>query len=80
MKFSLHKFALLSSTLIWGSSFVVMKYVTEAITVSYLLALRFTIGSLFLLALCYKQLKEITKKDIKIGIFIGVLLFLGFFV
>lgn len=80
MKFSLHKFALLFSTIIWGSSFVVMKNVTEAITVPYLLALRFTIGSVFLFLLCYKQLKYLTKRDIFVGVFIGILLFLGFFV
>ena len=80
MKYSLHKAALLFSTLIWGSSFVIMKNVTESLSVAYLLALRFTIGTILLYSLCYKEFKKLDKSDYRNGIFIGVLLFIAFFV
>lgn len=80
MKFSLHKAALLLSTIIWGSSFVMMKNVTDVISVSYLLALRFTIGTIFMVLFCYKDLKKMSKHDLVVGIGIGIILFLGFFV
>ncbi|MBQ7891485.1 MAG: DMT family transporter [Erysipelotrichaceae bacterium] len=80
MKFSLHKAALLVSTIIWGSSFVMMKNVTDVISVSYLLALRFTIGTIFMVLFCYKDLMKMSKHDLVVGIGIGIILFLGFFV
>ncbi|MDD6467570.1 MAG: DMT family transporter [Erysipelotrichaceae bacterium] len=80
MKLDRYKLALLVATVIWGSSFVVMKNVTESLSVSYLLALRFTIGTIMLSLIYWKHFSHITKSDIKLGLGIGCLLFCGFFI
>ena len=80
MKLDRYKLALLVATVIWGSSFVVMKNVTESFSVSYLLALRFTIGTIMLSLIYWKHFSHITKSDIKLGLGIGCLLFCGFFI
>lgn len=80
MKLDRYKLALLVATVIWGSSFVVMKNVTESLSVSYLLALRFTIGTIMLSLIYIKHFKGITKTDVTLGLGIGCILFLAFFI
>ena len=54
------KLSLLFATLIWGSSFIIMKDALDNITTYYLLAIRFTgafilLGIVFWKKLCYND-------------------------
>ena len=61
---ALSALGLIITTIIWGSGFVVMKNSVEVVTPAYLLALRFTIASVALVAVfwkaffCYKTNEE----------------------
>lgn len=72
------KFALFGATLIWGSSFVLMKTTVDSIAPCYLLAIRFSIAFLLLGGIFYKKLALITKEYIWQGAIIGFLLFSAF--
>ncbi|NCB73983.1 MAG: DMT family transporter [Clostridia bacterium] len=73
--------ALLITTLIWGTSFVVLKNTISSanpVPTLYILAFRFS-GAAVLLALVFvKQLKSLDKKYIINGIVLGALLFGGY--
>ena len=69
------KLALFGATLIWGSSFVMMKTTVDSIAPCYLLAIRFFIGCILLGVIFYKKLTLITKEYLWQGAFIGFLLF-----
>lgn len=66
-------------TLIWGSTFVVMKNSIDVITPSYLMAYRFTIAVAGLFLIFFKKLKTMTKSDLKSGTILGVVLFTAFY-
>jgi drug/metabolite transporter (DMT)-like permease len=70
---------LIITTIIWGSSFVVMKNSVEVVTPVYLLALRFTIASASLVAVFWKRVKKICKTDLMCGGLLGVFLFVSYF-
>lgn len=73
--------ALIFTTLIWGTSFVVLKNTISSdnpVPTLYILAFRFS-GAAALLALVFvKQLKNLDKKYIINGIVLGALLFGGY--
>lgn len=70
--------ALILTTLIWGTSFVVLKNTLESVETLYILAFRFS-GAAILLGIVFaKQLKKIDKEYIKIGAILGALLFCGY--
>lgn len=73
-----YKIALFIAALIWGSTFVVVKDATATMSTSFILALRFSIGSLVLILIYYKKLKIIDKKYLKGGLVMGTTLFLSF--
>ncbi|MCR4955319.1 MAG: DMT family transporter [Lachnospiraceae bacterium] len=73
------KLLLLFVAVAWGSSMVVIKGSTDFLPAGGLLALRFTLASIFLAIMYRKKLKLIDKEYIKAGIFIGVCLFLAYF-
>ena len=77
-KHILSKIALFTSALIWGSTFVVVKNVTESMSTSFILALRFSIGSLVLMMIFYKKLKLINKSYLRDGFIMGITLFLSY--
>ena len=60
-KYILSKAALFIAALIWGSTFVVVKDATFTMGASFILAMRFSIGSLVLISIYYKKLKIIDK-------------------
>ena len=70
---------LIITTIIWGSAFVVMKSSVEVITPAYLLALRFTIASVGLVAVFWKRVQKISKTDVLCGGLLGVFLFISYF-
>ncbi len=72
------RLALLATTLIWGTSFVVLKSTLDSVSTLYVLAFRFT-GAAALMALCgIRQLKKIDRDYLKNGIFAGTCLFLAY--
>jgi drug/metabolite transporter (DMT)-like permease len=70
----LGRLALVATTMIWGTSFVVQKNTLDSISTLYLLSIRFTVAAVFLLLLGIKNIKQINKEYIKGGVIMGVLL------
>ena len=77
-KYILSKVALFVAALIWGSTFVVVKDATSTMSASFILALRFSIGSLVLILIYYKKLKIIDKSYLRDGLVMGITLFISF--
>ena len=75
---SISKIALFGASLIWGSSFIVVKSSMDSLDPNLLLAIRFTIACLLLSLIFYKKLKLINKDYLKKGAVIGILLFLAY--
>jgi len=70
--------ALLVTTLIWGTSFVVLKKTLDDVPTLYILAFRFS-GTAILLSLVFaKQLKKLDKRYLINGAVLGTLLFAGY--
>ena len=69
---------LLSLTLIWGSTFVVGKIVMQNISPLQMIALRFVLSTLFLLAFFSGRIFPLTRRQIARGTILGIFLFLGF--
>jgi len=69
---------LLSLTIIWGSTFVLTKFILENASPFVYVAIRFFIASLLFAALFFRRLRTISKDGITKGLVLGVLLFLGF--
>ena len=72
------KLALFGATLIWGSSFLIVKNTMEVMQPHVLLALRFTIGCFLLGIIFHKRLKKLNKDYLIKGGIIGVCLFLAY--
>lgn len=70
---------LLSATIMWGFSFVVVKDSTDSIPIWYMLALRYLIAVVGMLPYVYHKRNLITKKMLKQGVVIGILLVVGHF-
>ena len=70
--------ATLMTTLIWGSSFVIMKNTLDALPVMYLLAFRFTVASVLMGIFSIKQIKAMNKKTLRGGVVMGIFLFLAY--
>lgn len=77
-KENIGKLMLLFAALIWGSSFVVMKNAVDFITPFVLLLIRFSLGTLFMCILFYKEVKKISRKDLIGGSLAGLALFSAF--
>lgn len=72
------KMALFIASLIWGSSFLVVKNSMDFMGPYTLLAFRFTIGCLLLSIIFHKKLKKINRSYLKQGAVTGVLIFLAY--
>jgi drug/metabolite transporter (DMT)-like permease len=72
------KIALFGASIIWGSSFLVVKSSMDSMQPHTLLALRFTIASIILSVVFYKRLKKINKDYLLRGGIIGVFLFIAY--
>ena len=72
--------ALFAAAFIWGTSFVIMKDVSDRLPPSLLLAIRFTVACLLLGALSWKRFRKIDKSYIMPGLLIGSLLFAAYLV
>ncbi|MBQ3490703.1 MAG: DMT family transporter [Clostridia bacterium] len=72
--------SLFAAAFIWGTSFVIMKDVSERLPPSFLLGIRFTVACLLLAVISWKRLKKLNKSYIGPGILIGALLFSAYLV
>lgn len=69
--------SLLLITVIWGSSFTLMKNVLERIPPFAYLSLRFILAGIILVVLFYKRLSSITKRTLLFSFILSLLLFGG---
>lgn len=69
---------LLSCTLIWGGTFVVVKTGLDDASPMLFVAIRFVIATLLFFPFVARSLRGMTKAALKGGIIVGVLLFIGF--
>lgn len=68
------------STILWGSSYIFLKLATNAGMHSGLInACRGTICALIGYLLFFKQINRLTRRDIKLGLVIGVINYLGYY-
>lgn len=75
---TLSSVGLLSTALIWGFAFVVVKNSLDLIPPFYMLAFRFTIASAALALVLHKRLPGITRADLKSGAVLGGFLFFAY--
>lgn len=69
--------AILGITVVWGSSFIIMKNITEDIPPYAYLALRFLVAAIILIAVFHRQLKSINLRSIWSGSLVGLTLYAG---
>lgn len=72
------RLALVLATVIWGSSFLVMKNTLDAVPTFALLAIRFTGACVLLGAVFWKKVRALTKRDLGQGFVMGTLLFTAY--
>lgn len=77
-KATLAKAALFLTAVLWGSTFTIGKLAAEVFSASFIIALRFLVASLALLAVAYPQRKQLDKKYWIHGFWMGVTLFLSY--
>ena len=65
---------LLLATIMWGTSFFVLKETIAEVPKNYVLAIRFLLAGLILSAIFYKNLKKMNLKTLKRGVILGVIL------
>lgn len=70
---------LFSASIIWGSSFVVMKNTVDFFTPSSLLFLRFALASFFLTIMFFKKIKSYPKDKIFGGLITGFCVFIAYY-
>ena len=68
----------LFATIVWGSTFVVVKTSVDGLSPFYLLAYRFTIASVGLAVIFFKKVRTITKAEFQCGCFLGILLLISY--
>jgi drug/metabolite transporter (DMT)-like permease len=71
---------LLTTAIIWGSAFVVMKNTLDAVSPNYILAFRFSAAALILGALLFKRVRAFKLKDVLCGALMGIFMYLGYYV
>ncbi len=79
-KAAVGRIALICTTLIWGSSFVILKSALDSITPLWVLAIRFGGAAVIMLLACLSKLKKLDKQYVKGGITMGVLLAFAYIV
>ena len=70
--------ALLAATLIWGSSFIIVKDVVDTVPTCLLLAIRFLSASLILAAVFRKRMRGLNRSYLWQGGVLGLLLFAAY--
>ncbi|HBD85896.1 MAG TPA: EamA family transporter [Clostridiales bacterium] len=70
--------ALLATTFIWGSSFVILKRTLDSIPVLWVLAIRFGGAALLMAMIGFRELKKLDRHYLKYGVTLGVVLFASY--
>lgn len=70
--------ALLVTTLIWGTSFVILKNTLDVVPTLYVLAYRFTGAAILMLIIGFRELKKLNWAYLKGGAIVGVCLCLAY--
>lgn len=78
MKKHIYELGLLFITIIWGYGFVATYNSINSLSVYQTMFLRFTIASVLMFIIFFKNFKNIKKSTIKNGALTGLVLFLGF--
>lgn len=73
-KAALGRICLICTTLIWGSSFVILKTALDSITPMWVLAIRFGGAAIMMFIACLPRIKKIDKQYIKGGVLMGICL------
>lgn len=68
----LGQFLLFTATLAWGTSFLILKETINEVPAFYVIAIRFLLAGLILLAVFFKRLKKLNKKTFLGGVVIGL--------
>jgi drug/metabolite transporter (DMT)-like permease len=69
--------SLLAITVVWGSSFTLMKNVLDHMPPFAYLSLRFIVAAVALAVIFYKKLKHVNRKTVYFGCIIGLVIFGG---
>lgn len=76
----LYRLLIVSATLIWGSSFVVVKNTTDVISPAWILVIRFAMAALILALVFLNRRSLYFKREyVGYGALFGLLLFLGYY-
>ncbi len=71
----LAKLALIGATLIWGSSFIIVKDVTDSMPTSSLLAIRFLSAPILLSIIFAPRFKKLKRSEVACGVLFGLLMY-----
>lgn len=74
----LGRLSLLGATLIWGSSFIILKETLHAIPTLWILAIRFAGASALMALFCIKKFKKIDRSCLFYGLIMGLALYGGY--
>ncbi len=69
---------LLSVTIFWGSTFIIVKKSIEQMPTFAFLSIRFWISSILLAIIFFPRLKNLSKEILKDGVILGIVLFLAY--
>ena len=69
---------LIALTMIWGSTFVIGKFVLQNLSPLQMIAIRFTVASAFFLTFFPRRIFPLNRRQIIRGGILGIFLFLGF--
>ena len=72
--------AMFFATLVWGTTFVIMKDTLDDVKPLFLLAVRFTIGAVLLALVCIPRFKKLDGAYLAHGALMGVMLCFGYIV
>jgi len=75
---TLAKIALLVTAMLWGSTFTIGKLAAEAFSAAFIIALRFLVASIALLAAAFPQRKQLDRNYLLHGFWMGLTLFASY--
>jgi drug/metabolite transporter (DMT)-like permease len=69
---------LLFATILWGGGFVAVKDSLDIIPPIYMIAIRFALAGMFLSAVFFRKLRQMTRSTLRTGIILSFFLFLAY--
>jgi len=69
---------LVLTTLVWGTTFVLIKYALADVSPLLLNAIRMVLAALAMVAVYHRELARFTRGSLKAGLLVGLFLFLGY--